>query len=80
MNDHLPFTIVFALAMRHSRMAYTYRKTNEEHPKYETLVHYDGVNIARIYQFDSGPQSGQRGWFGKWSGPGNSGRADSLEE
>ena len=61
-------------------MAYTYRKLNVDHPKNDTEVSHDGIKIARIYQFDSGPQQDLWGWFGRWSGPGNSGRAESLEE
>lgn len=61
-------------------MTYTYRRTKEDHPKNDTHVHHDGVHIGRIYQFDSGAQDGLWGWFGAWSGPGNSGRVDSFEE
>jgi len=61
-------------------MAYTYRKTGEPYPKNNINVSHDGKRIARIYQYSSGPEDGLWGWFGRWSGPGHSGRADSLEE
>jgi len=36
-------------------------------------VHKDGTIIARIYQHEHGPQTGEWAWFGQWGGYDNSG-------
>ena len=43
-------------------------------------VKRNGKAVARIYQYDSGPQKGRWGWFGQWTGENNTGICDSMQE
>ncbi len=49
-------------------------------PEKDRCIYADGERIARVYEFEAGPQQGQWGWFGQWDSGGNVGTVDTLEE
>lgn len=59
---------------------WTHRQAGFSEDPNDRQVLADGKPAGRIYRRDHGPQAGRWQWFGGWSGPGNSGLADSLDE
>ena len=62
-------------------MKWTYKPTWPDSRKdIDRIVLKDDIVVARTYQHDGGPSSGQWSWFLTRGGIDGSGTADSLEE
>jgi len=59
-------------------MTWTHRRTWKDHRATDRVVCLDGKVIARVYDYEHGPQAGAWGWFGQWTGPVNRRVAPSL--
>ena len=58
---------------------WTHRKTWPDYRDNDRVVLCDGEKVARIYQHEHGPQTGEWAWFGQWGGYDNSGVEPTLE-
>ena len=61
-------------------MRWTHRRTWPDHRANDRVVLHDGTIVARIYQHEHGPETGEWAWFGQWAGHDNSGSAVTLDE
>ena len=64
------------IAMPH----WTHRKTWPDYRANDRVVLRDGVRVARVYEMEHGPQTGEWLWFGWWAGVDNCGAAETLSE
>ena len=58
----------------------THRRTWPDHRANDRVVLKDGQTIARVYEYEHGPQTGEWAWFGQWGGYDNSGVTATLDE
>ena len=62
-------------------MRFIHRATDlqDSDPKTDRSIFADGDYIARVYQYQHGPQQGLWGWFGQWPAENNVGMEATLQ-